>query len=335
MPRQARLDAPGVLHHVMARGIEQSTIFRDDHDREDFIRRISELALQKAWMIYAWSLMPNHFHLLIRTGKESLSRNMRSLMSGYAGYFNRRHGRQGHLFQNRYKSIVCEEEVYFTELVRYLHLNPVRAGLIKDISDLDGFKYTGHSAITGKIKRPWQETEEVLGRFDDNHKEAVRKYRKFIAAGVKQGHRAELEGGGLLRSYDGWRGVLQLRKGREKYRFDERVLGTTSFIEEIMKKAQLHEERKRKSKGLKLQTLMERITKDMGIDREALRSGGRNRIIARARAILAYIWLRHLGRSGYELSEKLGVSPQSLYNASNRIGESDGIETKDIERWCS
>ncbi len=107
-------------------GIEQCRIFRDDRDMEDFIRRLSELASKKAWIIYAWALMPNHFHLLVRSGKNPLSRNMRSLMSVYAGYFNRRHNRHGHLFQNRYKSIVCEKETYFLELVQYLHLNPFR-----------------------------------------------------------------------------------------------------------------------------------------------------------------------------------------------------------------
>ena len=144
MPRQARLDAAGVLHHVMGRGIEQGLIFRDDRDREDFIRRLSGLASMQAWIIYAWALMSNHFHLLVRTGKYPLSRNMRVLMSGHAGYFNRRHNRQGHVFQNRYKSIVCDEETYFLELVRYLHLNPLRANVVKDLNGLDNFKYSGH-----------------------------------------------------------------------------------------------------------------------------------------------------------------------------------------------
>src|SRR4030042_4532668 len=147
MPRQARLDASGVLHHVMARGIEQGLIFRDYRDREDLIRRLSELTLKQAWSIYAWALMPNHFHLLVRSGKNPLSQNMRALMSGYAGYFNRRHNRHGHLFQNRYKSIVCEEEPYFLELVRYLHLNPLRAGVVKSIAALDVHPWCGHAAI--------------------------------------------------------------------------------------------------------------------------------------------------------------------------------------------
>src|SRR3990172_4242197 len=230
MPRQARLDAAGVLHHVMARGIEQGLIFRDDRDRDDFVRRLSELAEKEAWLIYAWALMPNHFHLLVRTGKNPLSRNMRSLMSGYAGYFNRRHKRHGHVFQNRYKSIVCEEETYFLELVRYLHLNPLRAGITKDLNELDSYEYTGHSAIVGTVERKWQDTEDVLGRFSDKRSIARRLYREFVEAGVGQGRRPELVGGGLLRSCGGWTGVTELRKGRENYRSGERGLGSPSFI---------------------------------------------------------------------------------------------------------
>src|SRR5512139_2522316 len=130
MPRQPRLDAPGVLHHVMVRGLERRAIFRDDGDRADFIDRVGRLADAKAWRVYAWALLPNHAHLLVRTGGRSLPRTMRSLLTGYAGQFNRRHRRSGHLFQNRYKSIVIEEEPYFLELIRYLHLNPLRAGVV-------------------------------------------------------------------------------------------------------------------------------------------------------------------------------------------------------------
>ena len=131
MPRQARLDAPGVLHHVMARGIERGRIFLDHRDRDDFVKRLSTLAGCSAMMVYAWSLM-----------------------SGYAGYFNRRHRRDGHVFQNRFKSIVCEEEVYLLELVRYLHLNPLRAKVVQDIDELEGYPYSGHSAFFGRVSRP-------------------------------------------------------------------------------------------------------------------------------------------------------------------------------------
>lgn len=332
MPRRARLDAPGALHHVMARGIERGLIFRDDRDRQDFLQRLSELAEKEAWVIYAWSLMPNHFHLLVRTGKQPLSRNMRSIMSGYAGYYNRRHNRHGHLFQNRYKSIVCEEETYFLELVRYLHLNPLRSKIVPDISKLEDYPYAGHSAIVGKVERPWQDTDDVLGRFSDKRRDAIRQYRDFVVGGIAQGQRSELVGGGLLRSYGGWRGVVELRRGREKYRADERVLGSSSFIEEIVREAEQQEEGK--SKKVSLDTLITRISRDIGMSRGSMTGGGRNRNVTRARAMLAYIWVRHLGRSGHELARTLGVSPQAVYASSSHIEGTDVIRTEDIERWC-
>jgi putative transposase len=110
MPRQPRLDAPGTLHDILGRGIERTAIFRSDEDRADFVTRLAALARAGAWAVYAWALLPNHFHLLVRTGQRPLCQSMRQLLTGYVVNFNRRHKRSGHLFQNRYKSILCEEE---------------------------------------------------------------------------------------------------------------------------------------------------------------------------------------------------------------------------------
>jgi len=165
MPRGPRLDAPDVLHHVMARGLERHHIFRDDHDREDFVRRLAALAEAGALTVYAWVLMPNHFHLLMRTGQRPLARSLGSLLTGYAGMFNRRHRRSGHLFHNRYKSVACEDEPYFLELVRYLHLNPLRGRLVEDFAGLAAYVYSGHSALLGMREYAWQDTAAVLGRF--------------------------------------------------------------------------------------------------------------------------------------------------------------------------
>ncbi|MCK8602287.1 transposase, partial [Desulfoferrobacter suflitae] len=130
MPRQPRLDAPGLLQHVMARGIERKQIFKDGADRRDFLERLATILEETQTQCYAWALIPNHFHLLLRTGATPLSKVMRRLMTGYAVSFNKRHRRAGHLFQNRYKSIVCEEDPYLLELLRYIHLNPLRARLV-------------------------------------------------------------------------------------------------------------------------------------------------------------------------------------------------------------
>jgi REP element-mobilizing transposase RayT len=154
MPRQARLDAPGVLQHVMARGIERRKIFWDDKDRSSFLERLAVILEETQTQCYAWTLIPNHFHLLLRTGPTPLSTVMRRLMTGYAVTFNIRHRRSGHLFQNRYKSVICEEDPYLLELIRYIHLNPLRARLVEDLKSLDKYAWTGHSALVGKRKNP-------------------------------------------------------------------------------------------------------------------------------------------------------------------------------------
>ena len=154
MPRQARLDAPGVLQHVMARGIERRKIFWDDKDRSSFLERLALILEETQTQCYAWALIPNHFHILLRTGPTPLSKVMRRLMTGYAVTFNLRHRRAGHLFQNRYKSVVCEEDPYLLELIRYIHLNPLRAKLVEDLKALDKYPWTGHSAILGRCKNP-------------------------------------------------------------------------------------------------------------------------------------------------------------------------------------
>ncbi len=199
MPRLARLDAPGILHHVMGRGIERKKIFINDTDRNDFIDRLAAIAEEGAMDVYAWVLMPNHFHLLCKTHKRPLSSSMRKILTGYVVNFNRRHRRYGHLFQNRYKSIVCQEDRYLKELVRYIHLNLLRAGLVKDIIELSQSPWSGHSALMGKVKREWQNSEYVLSFFGQNRYRR-RNYQQYVQKGVAFGRRPELVGGGLVRS---------------------------------------------------------------------------------------------------------------------------------------
>jgi REP element-mobilizing transposase RayT len=238
MPRQARLDAPDTLHHVMVRGIERTTIFRDDPDRTEFLGRLAALAEQGALTIYAWALLPTHVHLLVRTGRQPLSRSMRCLLTGYAGAFNRRHKRVGHLFQNRYKSIVVEEEAYLLELVRYLHLNPVRAKVLPDPRTLERSPWTGHSALVGKVSRPWQDTATILAQFGPTLARATRAYRTFVAAGLPVGHRPEFGGGGLLRSAGGWAAVQALRRQGDPTVADPRILGGGDFVERLLAEAE-------------------------------------------------------------------------------------------------
>ncbi len=336
MPRGPRLDAPNVLHHVMARGIERGKIFWDDRDRDDFVSRLAKLANAGAVIVYAWSLMPNHFHLLVRTGNLPISNAMRRLLTGHAVVFNRRHRRAGHLFQNRYKSIVVEEEPYFLELVRYLHLNPIRAGIVRDLDHLDRWPYSGHSALSGRVLRDWQETSYVLGMFSGRRREAVRQYREFVAEGLGQGRRPELMGGGLIRSAGGWQAVMELRKGREQHASDERVLGSSAFVDGLLREAEKADDERRKAKRsvVTLEILAERMGHDMGIAAGVLLSTSRCRGVCRARALLSWVWIHHLGRSGYELARAVGISPVSVHLAARRGRELMAEWKGDLERWC-
>lgn len=316
MPRQARLDAPETLHHVMVRGLERRSIFRDETDREDFVTRLAQLAGQGALTIYAWALLPNHAHLLLRTGARSLARSMRSLLTGYAGAFNRRHNRVGHLFQNRYKSIVVEEEPYLLELVRYLHLNPLRAKIVPNLRALDRYPWSGHSALLGSIARPWQDTATILMHFGPTIARARRAYGAFVAAGMPQGRRPELQGGGLLRSHGGWAVVAALRRGREAYRGDERILGSSDFVEQVrrdLQKASPPTARRRP-----LANLIARVCAATGCHPTALQQGSRRAAVARAREGIAYLALEIEGYTGRTVADVLGVNAPSIYRAAQR-----------------
>ena len=155
MPRHARIDAPGAVHHLMVRGITRGAIFYDNVDRDRFIDRSERVFTEGRCPCYAFTLLPNHVHLLLKTGVTPVADLMRRLLTGYAVSFNKRHKRSGHLFQNRYKSILCEEEPYLLELVRYIHLNPLRARAVKGLDSLDSYPYSGHSAIMGRCQRQW------------------------------------------------------------------------------------------------------------------------------------------------------------------------------------
>ena len=151
MPRQSRIDAPGALHHIIARGINRKSIFQDDADRDNFLDRLGNILSETQTACFAWALIPNHFHLLLRTGTTTISTVMRRLLTGYAVSFNFRYRRRGHLFQNRYKSILCQEDFYLLELVRYIHLNPVRGDIVRDLEALKKYPNSGHAVIMGSI----------------------------------------------------------------------------------------------------------------------------------------------------------------------------------------
>ncbi len=328
MPRSARIDAPGTLHHVIGRGIERRKIFIDDGDRNDFVQRLSELCLNGAMDVYAWALMPNHFHLLLKTRLQPLSVSMHRLLTGYVVNFNRRKRRHGHLFQNRFKSIVCQEERYFTEIVRYIHLNPLRANLVAGMGELEAYPFCGHGAVLGRVARPWQARDYVL-KFFNQYPDSRLGYRNFIAAGARSGRRDDLVGGGLIRSQGGWSEVLALRRREEKTLFDQRILGDGEFVADIIARSQerLKDTLRFSSVKPAISSVGEKICKEYDLSPGELRSGSRRRAVVQARGVLSWIAVREMGYSGADVARYLGVSNSCVTRsvASNRKPDTVGV----------
>ena len=320
MPRQARIDTPGALHHIICRGIERRNIFRDNTDRNRFLERLGSVLEKTSTPCYGWALIPNHFHLLLKTGKEPITQTMRRLLTGYAVTFNRRHRRCGRLFQNRYKSILCQEDTYLLELVRYIHLNPIRAGIVKDLKSLDRYAYTGHSGIMGKRKNSWQDTESVLRLFGKIQYAARKKYRDFVEKGVGLGRNPEITGGGLLRSVGGWGVLKSMRRMKVHIKGDERILGDSDFVEKVLSEASEQMERRYrlKAEGWTLAKLSERVGELFDIEKDQLVVPGKQPDRVRARSVLVYWAVRDLDFSATEVGKYLGLSKSAVSRAVTR-----------------
>ncbi|MFO7687166.1 MAG: transposase [Desulfobacterales bacterium] len=314
MPRKSRIDASGALHHIIGRGIDRNLIFRDDLDRDRFLERLGALLSETQTACYAWALMPNHFHLLLRTGVSPVSGLMRRLLTGYAVVYNHRHRRCGHLFQNRYKSILCQEETYLLELVRYIHLNPLRAKLVDSIEALDQYPYSGHSVLMGHRKADWQDADSILDRFGRRKRSARGDYRIFLCEGIEQGRRPELTGGGLIRSLGGWEEVKKQRRQKASMKGDERILGDGDYVEEVLRAANENLQKKYhlRAMGLDVDKVAQRVATLMGMPVEAVWAAGKHRSTVTARSLLCYWAARHVGVSMSSLAQRLGISPTAV-----------------------
>lgn len=322
MPRQGRITIAGGIYHIIQRGIERREIYRDDEDRKEFLRRLEKGLEDTGDQCYGWVLMPNHFHLIIRSGVKPVSALMRGLLTGYALYFNRRHKRSGYLYQGRYKSILCQEDAYLLELVRYVHLNPLRGRLVKDLKELNHYHWSGHGVILGKNKGVWQETKEVLALFSQCKHEAMERYLEFIKDGTSMGKRDDLTGGGLRRSAGGWEGVFRLRKAKERWQGDERILGDGDFVEQTLHVSEenIIQSEKLKREGWDIEKLVKRVCAIMLIDKEDIFRRSKNNSISKARNLLVYWGNSALGMSGSELGKYLSLT-RAAVSQSIKLGE--------------
>ena len=322
MPRKARIDAPGAIHHIIGRGIERRNIFLDDADRQNFIRRVDVVFSETSTPCYGWALMPNHFHFVLRTGKSPISTVMRRLLTGYAAGFNRRHRRNGHLFQNRFKSILCQEDVYLKQLVGYVHLNPLRGGIVADQKALSGYPYSGHSAIMGKRTRGFQDIEFVLGLFGNRVSNARRNYLNYLQKHIGIVRRPELVGGGLLRSSGGWGVIKEMSRARIHLKGDERILGESDFVEKVLAEQKERFERQYwlKANGFDFEHVVGKVAEIFNIEPEMVCKTGKQPLLVKARSVVCYWSVREIGLSGTRVGKLLGIC-QSAVSRSVVRGE--------------
>lgn len=304
MPRQARIDIPGQMYHVMSRGIERRRIFVDEADYTDFRDRVHVWLRKTGSKCLAWCLMPNHFHFLVLRGSRPLSEMMRHVMTGYAVNFNLRHGRAGHLFQNRYKAIICELEEYLLELAPYIHLNPLRARLVADLDGLKSYKWCGHAAIVAGVHDDILDRGELLTHFDALPTRAEEKYSRIMLEKAAEFEQRNLDGGGMLRSVGGRESVLKAFRAGEKVFSDQRILGGNEFVESVLRAADLSLKREKKSRA----EVLAEVERATGISKVDIFRHSHERGPSRARAVYCFRCAVEAGSAGSELALELGLS---------------------------
>lgn len=182
MARQLRIEYPGALHHVMSRGNNRQAIMHDATDVDMFLRSLRLTCARYDWRVFAWCVMPNHYHLVLQTSQPTLAHGMRRHNSTYAQWFNQKHGRVGHLFQGRYKSFVVANERYLLTLMRYVELNPVRAALV---SDPTAWPWSSVHCSLGAVAPPvWSSVMDIWALFGSNEQMSKRNYRAFLYDGI-------------------------------------------------------------------------------------------------------------------------------------------------------
>jgi len=282
MPRGPRLDAPGAIHHITIRGVDRRAIFLDEADGEDFLARLDRLVPELGFVCFAWALMGNHAHLVLRTGPVSVSRLMARVGTGYAGRFNRRHDRVGHLIQNRFGSRLVEDEADLRNVVTYANRNPLAAGIVGSEAELARFAWSGHGALVGeRPARPFESPAQTLALFAAEPRVARARVREWVARG------------------DSPRNVeaSASRHGPPREPLEAPCAEATA----------------------ELMDLVRRVCSAAHVAPAALHGGRREGAVSRARAEIAYRATRGLGIRCEIVSRLLGVSASGASRAATRF----------------
>lgn len=303
MARKTRVHFPGALYHVMCRGNQGQRIFKDDQDRQRYVELLQESPQRFGCRLYAYVLMGNHMHLLIEVGQTPLSKVMQNVLFRYTRYWNRRYRKMGHLFQGRYKAILCEKEGYLLELIRYLHLNPVRSKIVNDPAR---YAWSSHRAYLSGAGEGWMAVEEVLPRWGKNRAMAVAAYQRFVGEGLREGHRADLYA------------VV-----------DQRYLGNDAFVERVEQRVWNRESPR--VVEIRWAEVNEAVCKQFGISVAAVLYRGRGRRKARIKRVMAWVGREVGGFPNQEMASALGQDPSVLSRGLRKL-EAEMGEDRELQK---
>lgn len=291
----------------MCHGNQGQRIFKDDRDRRHYVDLLRESQQRFGHRLYAYVLMPNHVHHLVEIGQTPLSKVMQNILFRYTRYWNRRYRKMGHLFQGRYKAILCEKESYLLELIRYLHLNPVRSKIVKDPSR---YGWSSHRAYLEGYGGGWIAVEETLPQWGSSRTRAVAAYRRFVLEGLGEGHRADL--------YE----VL-----------DQRYLGDEAFVERVERRTLEPEPIQAVEVGWP--EVRAAVCRQFGVSAPTVLHWGRRREHARIKRVMAWVGREVGGLTNREMANELGQDPAVLSRGLGKLADESGKDGSYKGQWRS
>jgi REP element-mobilizing transposase RayT len=292
-------------------------IFIDDQDRTRFLAKLGSLLNHSQCLCYAWCLMPNHFHLVLRPLDVSLDIIMRRLNGSYARQFNKRHERRGYLFQDRYKSLATQDAAYLRELIRYVHLNPLRAGLVHSLQELRKYTWSGHRELLGLEDHPWMAAKEALSRFSPRPERARDVYLAFLSEGVDHGGRFES-------IWDEIR-TIAMEPGGDSRFGDGRIVGEPEFVRKAIARKEAKElalEKIRESRP-DLPAILDYCLKKHKLADPIDLIKGRKNGRSEAREEFCYLAYKRYGYSLSQIGALLDMHPSAVYHraTAGRLGK--------------
>lgn len=309
MPRKARLIVPGAIYHIMGRCLDQYQLFSDDTDRNQFLSFLERYLKQTKTKCYAWSLMNNHYHLLLRIGEIQLWEILKPLNMRYAQYHKMKVGRRGPLFLDRFKSIATQDQNYAQELVRYVHLNPIRAGICTSLKGLDKYPWCGHAALMGKTQNSFQDTKTVLKRFGQNDEDARAAYCQFLQEGINSGS----DGDPIVDL------VRKSNSGKESIKKASCwVIGDREFVLKAIDSSEGRRLRisRFEREGRNFKGILHTIKKYLNIDEKIIQERHRGGIHSDARKVFAYLAARAYNAPVSEIANFLNVGISAVSGLS-------------------